>query len=189
LNRQQYVSYAYALNGLDWGMWNTEFNPVKFTVTEVTSLKKTTTVKEPQPDTPLPDIFALSEISEYRSAAMAADNDATTVYSSFAHPRKEYTAALSIKSDKSVKRVSVTPRTGGLGFPSAFLFQYSDDAVIWKNIEGAAYSNYSPNGDGPVTFTFDKAIKSTYIRLVATELGEDEFGAYVLQIAEFKIVG
>lgn len=191
LSDNNYVMYAYALNGLDWGMWYTDINSVTFKVKKVINFGKNfrgDIAVDPPFEDGAPYVWALSEASEQRCADMAADGNPETIFSSMAHERKEYYEALFMRTGGSVKGVVLTPRAGGLCFPKSFRFQYSDNATVWKDIEGAQYSDYTVTSDEPITFTFDKKVKAPYIRIVATELTETEFGAFAFQLAEMELI-
>ena len=72
-------------------------------------------------------------------------------------------------------------------FPVDFRFQYSDNGIIFYDIEGASYTNYSISSSEPITFKFGKKVTAKYVRLLATKLSKDSFGTYALEIAEMSV--
>jgi|GEM_PF-1075499 len=117
------------------------------------------------------------------------DADPNTVYSSSLHSNGNYTewVGLDLGSSQQFDRLLVTPRPGGLAFPLSFSLQTSNDDTNWTNIPGQFYSNY-PNPSGSVqSFTFSSQVTARYIRLYATQLGEDNVGNYALQIAQMLV--
>lgn len=203
LSKPQFVAYAYGDGGLNWGRWNTEFQQITFTVKEVFDKDKADGTRlTPEPDFAdgvVPYAWGLSEASEYRSALEALDGDPLTFYSSIAHSiasplskwhdGMHFHEMLAITSQKkSAKAMVITPRTNGddvYGFPKAFKIQSSNDGVLWTTI--SEYSDYTPKNGDPITFSFGKTVKAKFFRIYATELGADEFDAYILQIAEIAL--
>lgn len=202
-NKPQFVSYAYSEDGFVWGSWATEFQQITFTLTEVFDEDKangTRLATDPGfADGIVPNAWALSTSSEYRTALEAVDGDRNTFYSSVAHNvtginewqlGKWYREALAVPAKRGAKGMRISPRlaNGGevYGFPRSFLLQSSQDGVIWETI--SEYSDYKPVNDEPITFSFGKRVKANYFRIYATELGEDEFGSYIMQISEIELV-
>ncbi len=202
LSSPQFVCYAYSEGGFSWGKWNTEFQQIVFSLQEVFDEEKG--LRERLVTDPgfeggeAPAAWALSTASEYRSALEAVDGDGATFYSSVGHSvtglnewhsGKWFCEAIALPSKGSAKGMTVTPRpeNGGVvyGFPRAFKLQYSDDGVIWQTI--AEYTDFVPDGAEAIAFPFGRRIRAKYFRMLATELGEDEFGTYIFQIAEIAL--
>lgn len=202
LSKPQFICYAYSEGGFSWGNWNTEFQQITFTLKEVFDADKASG-KRLATDPGFeggkaPSVWALSTASEFRSASEAYDGAPETFYSSVGHSEnginewqngKWYCEALAVTSRGSAKSITVTPRleNGGVvyGFPRAFKLQYSDDGIIWHTI--SEYDDYTAESSQPIKFSFGKKIKAKYFRMLATELGEDEFGTYIFQIAEISL--
>ncbi len=202
LDEPQFICYAYSEGGFSWGNWNTEFQQITFSVKEIYDSDKAANrriTREPDFEGgKAPPAWAMTEASAYRTAYDAIDGDRTTFYSSVGHnvtgindyqSGRWYNESLAIKSNGSARAMIISPRlnngNGVYGFPKAFSIQCSDDGVIWRTVK--SYSDYTVENDSPVTFSFGKKVKAKYFRILATELSQDEFGTYILQISEIKL--
>lgn len=201
LNTPQYVSYAYAKNGLDWGFWSTAINRIHIKVTQIVNLKEVLgeTVSEEGefPEGKAPAIWALSCSSANRTPEKAIDGNTISFYSSNIHTGVDSSAnkyhsgryfaeALAMTAPGgSASAMRLTPREDGYCFPSKFVLQYSDDALNWKDIK--TYENYVLEDVSEKTFEFGKKIQANYFRIYALELMTDQFGSYALQIAEMAL--
>ncbi len=203
LSKPQFVCYAYSEGGFAWGKWNTEFQQITFSIKEVFDADKAAnrrvTIDPGFEGGKAPPAWAMSEASQYRSAYEGIDGDRSTFYSSVGHNvtgineyhlGKWYNESLAVKNARSsAKAMVIAPRldngNGVFGFPKAFSLQYSNDGVIWRTI--SSYDDYTVSSDAPITFSFGKKIKAKYFRILATELGQDEFGTYILQISEISL--
>lgn len=204
LSVPQYVSYAYAKSGLDWGKWSTEINRIHWKITEIKNLVEVmgdTVSTEPGFEGGVsPAIWALTESSDQRTAAKANDGRADTFYSSIMHTGlsssvnvyhsgKYYVESLAMTAwEGYATGVTLTPREDLYCFPETFRFQYSNDGVIWYDVPGQSYTNYSVLSSEPIQFRFDRKIEAFYFRVLATELSADQFGSYALQIAEMSLL-
>ncbi len=202
LNKPQFVSYAYAEKGLDWGFWSTEINRIHIKLTQIVNLKEvlgdTVSVEGTFPDGKAPKIWSLSCSSDNRTAAKAADGNPLSFYSSNIHTGvdsssnkyhsgKYFAEALAMTSESgSASGIKLTPREDLYCFPTAFTLQYSDDGIHWTNIK--SYSEYSITDSTEKTFEFGSKIKAKYFRVYATELTQDQFGSYAFQIAEMSLM-
>ncbi len=117
------------------------------------------------------------------------DADPNTVYSSHLHTSANNTewVGLDLGSSQQLNRLQVTPRAGGLGFPVNFSIQSSNDDVNWTTIPGQSYTSYSNPGSNTQSFTFSSQVTARYMRLYATQLGLDNNGNYVLQLAQMQV--
>ena len=133
------------------------------------------------------------------------DDNPATFWSSVPHgnsatnPSGNGTEWLAINTGvvNSIGAVRVTPRTGGLGFPTAFKFQSSNDGgLTWTDVGSYSvetsltgspgFTGYPNPGSNTQTFAFLTPVAASLIRLYATTLGADDYGNYYLQIADMK---
>ena len=203
LSIPQFVCYAYAKTGLDWGRWSTEINQINWKITEIKNLREVmgeTVSVEPGFENDInPKIWAMTESSESRSASRANDGNPDTFYSSLMHTGitsssnryhsgKYYAESLAMTAwEGYASGITLTPRADLYCFPEAFTLQYSQDGVIWTDIPGQQYSDYRIEDAQPITFSFGRRVTAFYFRILATELSADQFGSYALQIAEMSL--
>lgn len=115
------------------------------------------------------------------------DTDVNTVYSSYPGDTTPW-VQINLGSKQLVSGVNLTPRAGGVCFPIAFNLQSSTDGSTWTTIPGQSYTGYANPSSGSVQpFTFATPIQAQYIRLQATQLGNDSYGNPYLQIAGMSI--
>ena len=191
-----FVAYAYASTGKDWGKWSTAVQYFDIEIKEFYNKEKLFE-KGPEDDAVAKDvsIWALSDIGEFDeevkgwyTADKAADNNVNTYYYSYVHPVATYNEVLALRTGGKAKGVKVTPAEGGECFPVKFHFEYSDDGMHWRDIEGASY-DYTDSritDSEELTFEFSQTVKAKFVRLVATEL-TDYMGLFALQIAEISV--
>lgn len=202
LSKPQYVSYAYAKNGLDWGFWSTSINRIHIKLTQIVNLKEvlgeTLSVEADFPDGQAPAIWGLSSSSDNRSAEKALDGNLISFYSSNVHTGvdsssnkwhsgKYFAEALAMTAPNGrASAIKLTPREDLYCFPSKFVLQYSDDGIHWTDIK--TYTDYAVTDSTEKTFEFGETIRAKYFRVYALELTQDQFGSYALQIAEMELV-
>ncbi|MFC3800079.1 discoidin domain-containing protein [Cohnella sp. GCM10012308] len=128
-----------------------------------------------------------STVGGSQTSAKAIDGNAATYWSSAAYADAGHSESVFVDTgaNNAVKRVQVTPRSGGNGFPVDFKFQSSLDGIEWFDVPGANYSNYANPGSAAQTFSFNAPVLARYIRMHATRLGADGTG-YAMQVAELQ---
>ncbi len=202
LSVPQYVSYAYATDGLNWGFWNTAINRIHIKITQIVNLKEvlgeTVTIEGTFPDGQAPAIWGLSTSSDTRTAEKALDGNPISFYSSMIHTGvdsssnkyhsgKYFAEALAMTAPSgSASGIKLTPREDLYCFPSKFVLQYSDDGINWTDIR--TYSDYAVTDSTEKVFEFGETIEAKYFRVYALELTADQFGSYALQIAEMALI-
>ena len=127
---------------------------------------------------------------DWFSAEKAMDGDDESYYYSYAHSSPDYNEVLAVRTDKkTVKGMRVTPNYGGECFPKKLRFQYSQDGLIWFDIENSEFdfTDAPVTTNEPIDFIFEKSVEAKFVRLVATKL-TDYRGLYALQIAEVMVL-
>lgn len=198
LDKELFVGYAYAKNGVDWGRWSTAVQYFRLDISSKYNMGYM--FEQPKKDEPLEKnvkIWALSNINEmdtgaedWFSAEKAMDGDDESYYYSYAHSSPDYNEVLAVRTDKkTVKGMRVTPNYGGECFPKKLRFQYSQDGLIWFDIENSEFdfTDAPVTTNEPIDFIFEKSVEAKFVRLVATKL-TDYRGLYALQIAEVMVL-
>lgn len=189
------IGYAYQRSNGAWGQWPTAISYLTITETrlvvkdgyEEEYFKDPTWEKEPT-------AFAVSTLHDVNENVPQAnvrpenvvDGNPNTKYYSATHAYDFQGESIAIKTSGSFCKVAVQPIPTAVHFPVDFRFQYSDDGIIFKDIEDASYKDYAVQSADPIVFEFGKTIKAGYVRLLATKLSKDGFGTYALEIAEFS---
>lgn len=137
-------------------------------------------------DIPSKGSFA-SSVADGSSAAAAVDGDIFTHYASAPHDSpnaKEWIAVDLGGVQHDLNRVRIYPREGRYGFPERAAIQYSVDGEQWRDAptDGAVRR---PARWEQVVIDFEP-VTARYVRLLATQLGRDDTGAYSLQVAELS---
>jgi hypothetical protein len=189
------LGYAYQESNGTWGQWGTAISYL--TITEEQKVVERGFEEEyftdPTWETE-PAAFAVTKLSDINpnvplsgcDPLNVTDGNPLTKYYSATVPFEFQGHGIAIKTDGLFSKVTVQPINTMVHFPVDFKFQYSDDGVIFRDIEGAEYSNYSITSSNPITFEFGKTVKARYVRLLATKLSKDNFGTYALEIAEMS---
>jgi hypothetical protein len=114
----------------------------------------------------------------------------TADYSSVGHTSGNNTewVELNLGQPRTLTGINVTPRPTGIAFPVAFTIQYSNDGVNMTNIPGQTYASYPNPGSALQQFRFSAPITAQFFRVVATQLGADQYGNYYLQLAHMDPV-
>jgi len=116
------------------------------------------------------------------------DADTSSTFSSSLHSSAAGSewAGTDLGSNQPVSRIVLTPRVGGLAFPTAFALQSSTDGSTWTTIPGQSYTGYANPGSSAVSFGFS-TVTARYFRVLATTLGGDGSGNYALQLGDFSV--
>lgn len=117
----------------------------------------------------------------------AIDNNNNTYWSSALRNEEESNEWIIVDMGQlhTVKKIIVTPRSTGIGFPVDFRFKASMNKIDWVDIPGMIFNNYPNPGSSEQVFVFQLPITARYICMEATKLGVD--GAnYTMQISEIK---
>ncbi len=111
------------------------------------------------------------------------DNSPLTIFSSIGGNVPTW-VQVQRKTAQAISGVAITPRSGGIGFPSDFVLQYSSDGVNWIDIAGQSYQNYKkPSNNSTIRFTFSSPVNTRFLRLYSTNQ-DSENGGY-LQLGGF----
>jgi hypothetical protein len=126
------------------------------------------------------------------SPANAVDKSAGTFWSSAGHATSNATEWLQIDFSRIIHLAGVrmTPRLfqgTSYGYPVDYRFEYSYDETgqHWFALDGANYKN-QPVPSAVVTHNFAAQVLARRVRIVATNLGKDNFNNYYFQLAEFE---
>lgn len=201
LSVPQYVSYAYAKNGLDWGFWSTAINRIHIKITQIVNLKEVlgeTVSKEGEwPQGSAPAVWALSQSSEAWGVSKAVDGNPLSFWSSKVHTGldsssndyhsgKYFAEAIAVTApDGRASGMTLLPSEMGLCFPEEFSIQSSDDGINWETV--VSYTGYSVSEQQEQRFEFGKTVRAKYFRVYATKLTQDQFGSYAFRVAEIGL--
>ena len=160
-----------------------------------------TATATPSPTVVLPPPVAFSDNSLRGSDPnVVLDDDPATIWTSAVSRTPRTTASwiwVDMGGTGDWAGLSLTPRDGGAGFPTAFRLESSDDGVTWTTIPGQEYNSDHPYKlvNGPQTITFAQPVRSRYVRLFATQLAPitvagaaAESAVFVLQLAEMHVL-
>jgi len=189
------MGYAYQESNGTWGQWPTAISYLTIEQKEKivessyveTYAEDPTWEKEPKAFayTTLQDTNPNVPLSGCAPENVLDGNPATKYYSRTV--RYDFVGqAIAIKTSGSFSKVIVQPVANMVHFPIDFKFQYSNDGIIFYDIEGAEYKGYSITDAKPITFDLGTKIKAKYVRLLADKLSKDNFGSYALEIAEMS---
>jgi len=134
--------------------------------------------------------YSASASSAHWSAYNALDgNGSLSCWSSNGHSSAASTEWIRVDlgATRTVTGVRVLPRSGGLCFPTAFKFQYSNNGSSWTDVPGQSYTNYPNPGSNWQIFKFATPVNARYIRMYATSPSRDEGSTYFFQLAEISI--
>lgn len=88
-----------------------------------------------------------------------------------------------------VKKVTLTPRGDGVGYPITFKFQYSNDGINYTDIPNASYDTTGQTITTAQTYEFSQSVTTKYIRLYVSKLFELSADYYCVQLAEMAVYG
>jgi hypothetical protein len=137
-------------------------------------------------DTPRVNALASSTVDLIVWAPQnAIDGDVGTNWSSGEHDNPVNTEwfVVDMSTPQKIERILVYPRDGGWCFPWDFKFQTSNDNANWIDIPGQSYIGYPNPGSTEQVFTFT-AVAARYLRMYATRLRPDDYGAYYFQLED-----
>lgn len=128
-----------------------------------------------------------SSMAPDSSVEAVHDGDIFTYFSSASHDTaraKEWVAIDLGRLRHDLNRVRLYPREGLHGFPVKASVQVSVDGAQWRDAPKASGIRRPAHWEqGIVDF---RPVAARYVRVVATELGRDDSGAYSLQLAELS---
>jgi hypothetical protein len=169
-----FIAYAYWPVGSSWGDWPTWMDPVSFEMVPA--------------GTPVGGAVSSNLPGGAGwdwSGPKVWDGDPNTVFSSDSHADAKADEAVLIDLGKTymVKGVVITPRAGGLAFPTDFTLRSGTDAADLVDLPGEAFAGFAtPSSD--VTLVFQSPMMARYLQLAANGLGVDDQGNHYLQLAE-----
>ncbi|MEU2718716.1 discoidin domain-containing protein [Streptomyces sp. NPDC007205] len=137
--------------------------------------------------TPLPRKGATA--SSFASLAFVASNtidgSSTTAWSSTGGPanRIEW-IRVDLGTAQPIRRVVLTPRKKGWGFPVDFTIQTSQEGTTFTNVRFQQHTGFINPGNTRVSLAFTAPAKARFIRVLATKLGTDPYGNRYFQLAE-----
>ena len=190
------MGYAYQESNGTWGQWPTAISYL--TIRQVEKIVEKdfieTYAKDPVWETE-PAAFAFTTLHDTNENVPLSgcapenvlDGNSNSKYYSATMEYEFQGQAIAIGTPGSFSQITVQPVGSMVHFPVDFRFQYSDDGIIFYDIEGASYTNYSISSSEPITFKFGKKVTAKYVRLLATKLSKDSFGTYALEIAEMSV--
>lgn len=190
------MGYAYQESNGTWGQWPTAISYL--TIRQVEKIVEKdfteTYAKDPVWETE-PAAFAFTTLHDTNENVPLSgcapenvlDENPNSKYYSATMEYEFQGQAIAIGTPGSFSQITVQPVGSMVHFPVDFRFQYSDDGIIFYDIEGASYTNYSISSSEPITFKFGKKVTAKYVRLLATKLSKDSFGTYALEIAEMSV--
>ncbi|MFD8396678.1 discoidin domain-containing protein [Streptomyces sp. NPDC059680] len=130
---------------------------------------------------------ASSSAGSVFAASNAVDGNPATVWSSSGGPANHtewITVDLGIT--QPVRRVVLTPRENGWGFPIDFTIQTSDDGTGFTSVPFQQHTGYPNPGSTDVALVFAAPIEARFVRVLATRLGTDPYGNPYAQLAEIS---
>lgn len=138
---------------------------------------------------------ASSVAAESLGPEKAIDGNAWTFWSSTSHganPNATEWLEVDFGRVVHVAGMRLTPRIAAsttYGYPVDYHFQYSYDEAgrYWFPLLGASYTNH-PAPETDVAHNFVAEVLARRVRVVATKLGQDNFGNHYFQLAEFQPV-
>ncbi|MDX3763856.1 discoidin domain-containing protein [Streptomyces sp. AK02-04a] len=137
--------------------------------------------------TPLPrrSAVASSVAPGAFAASNAIDGTPATSWSSARGPanRTEW-IRIDLGTAQPIRRVVLTPRHNGWGFPIDFALQTSNDGTMFTNVRFQQYTGFTNPGSSRVPLAFAAPVKARYVRVLATTLGTDAHGTPYFQLAE-----
>ncbi|MCD9022487.1 discoidin domain-containing protein [Cohnella silvisoli] len=86
----------------------------------------------------------------------------------------------------TVSRIDLTPRSGGLGFPSRFRLETSLDGVLWHTAADNTAADYANPGSASISFPI-VPVNAKWVRLAAVKQSADNFGNFYTQLSEFEV--
>ena len=137
-------------------------------------------------------VEASSTIRTDLDAYNLIDGDDGTFWSSAMrdgeYPSETDNVAFTVDGTADISKIAITPRKDILtAFPRDFKLQYSPDKSTWLDIPGQTYTDYQVT-PGEKVFTF-QPVSAKRIRIVATRYGQDDNGAYLMQLGEVRLYG
>jgi len=136
---------------------------------------------------------ASSFLSTWESGK-SMDSNLSTSWSSQGHASEAFTESIYVDfgTSSNFKVIRVVPRSGGNGysqsFPKDFSIQWSNSSSgPWTTISGQSYTDFAKPENREISFVFNSAVNSRYLRINATKLSQDEIGSgYYFQVAEIN---
>ncbi len=194
LDESQFVIYSYGIG--KWGKWDTALSYITFETQKVINFGKLFYRGAQNPVGATKDsAWGLTSVEnqdeDIPKGTFAATNvlkDDTSYFWSENYAQSRYSTALAVKAKKrNVKGVEMRPIESLEGVPVDFYFEYSDDGVIWKRVQGSEVKGFTATEYKTYTFAFEQPVRARYVRIVAETLGRLGLTElYALQVEYFS---
>jgi RNA polymerase sigma factor (sigma-70 family) len=113
------------------------------------------------------------------------DSRDATCWSSAAGPanRTEW-IMIDLGATQPIRRVVLTPRQDGWGFPIDFTIQTSNDGTNFADVPSLQLTGFNNPGSTDVPLAFPAPVQARFVRVLATKLSNDDYGTPYFQLAE-----
>ncbi|MEU2718816.1 discoidin domain-containing protein [Streptomyces sp. NPDC007205] len=139
--------------------------------------------------TPLPcqGATASSTAGSEFVASKAIDGNPPSTWSSAGGPanRTEW-ISVDLGVTQPIRRVVLTPREHGWGFPIDFTVQSSDDGRKFNDVPFQLHAGFTNPGSTDVALAFAAPVQARFIRILASRLGTDPYGNPHFELAELS---